>query len=90
MAEADKDGNGKLDYEEFVKMLMSYWYFVNIYYAQVYKPFVFYDQQKKCFFLIPGSTISLYIRVATNSEYGPNTKYRIPNIFVFENLTNTE
>ena len=29
-------------------------------------------------------------RVATNSEYGPNTKYRIPNIFVFENLTNTE
>ena len=24
MTEADKDGNGKLDYEEFVKMLMSY------------------------------------------------------------------
>ena len=24
MAEADKDGNGKLDYEEFVKTLMSY------------------------------------------------------------------
>merc|ERR1712142_1265265 len=24
MAEADKDGNGKLDYDEFVKMLLSY------------------------------------------------------------------
>ena len=24
MAEADKNGNGKLDYDEFVKMLMSY------------------------------------------------------------------
>ena len=26
MAEADKDGNGKLDYDEFVKMLLQYWY----------------------------------------------------------------
>ena len=25
MKEADVDGNGKLDYDEFVKMLMSYW-----------------------------------------------------------------
>ena len=24
MAEADKDGNGKLDYDEFVKMLLQY------------------------------------------------------------------
>merc|ERR1712215_511230 len=25
MAEADADGNGKLDYDEFVKMLLQYW-----------------------------------------------------------------